>query len=151
VEPTALALLALDAASAVAAHRARADEAVRYLSDRRCQGGGWNFGNPFMLGAYLPPRPHPTAWALLALHAIAPDAIRPEDVAALRTEMHRDGGAMALALGIMALEALGETDPLARERLTALQRPDGSWEGSPYVTALALRALSGGWPWRRPG
>ncbi|WP_297715128.1 prenyltransferase/squalene oxidase repeat-containing protein [Thermoflexus sp.] len=151
VEPTALALLALHVASAAADHRDRIEEAIRYLVDRRCQGGGWNFGNPFMLGAYLPPRPHPTAWALLALQALAPDAIRPEDIEALRSEMHRDGGALALALGIMALQAFGVEDPIARERLEMLQQPDGSWEGNPYVTALALRALNGGWPWRRRG
>jgi len=149
VEPTALTLLALHAASATAEHGERIAEAIRYLSDRRCQGGGWNFGNPFMLGAYLPPRPHPTAWALLALHILAPPAIRPEDIEALRVEMHRDGGAMALALGIMALEAIGVEDREARERLTAMQRPDGSWEENPYTTALAWMALHGGWPWRR--
>ncbi len=149
VEPTALALLALHAASATDADRGRIEEAIRYLIDRRCQGGGWNFGNPFMLGAYLPPRPHPTAWALLALQALAPEAIRPEDIEALRAEMHRDGGAMALALGLMALTAWGDDDPEARRRLSALQRPDGSWEGSPFVTALALLALGRGWPWRR--
>ncbi len=151
VEPTALALLALYAASAAADHRDRIEEAIRYLIDRRCLGGGWNFGNPFMLGAYLPPRPHPTAWALLALWALAPEAIRPEDLEALRTEMHRDGGAMALALGIMALEAMGKTDREARERLMMRQQPDGSWESNPYVTALALLALNGGTPWRRRG
>lgn len=150
VEPTALSLLALYAASAVDGNPERIREAIRYLSDRRCRGGGWNFGNPFMLGAYLPPRPHPTAWVLLALNLLAPQAIQPEDIAALRAEMQRDGGAMALALGLMALEALGDDDPSTRERLIAMQRPDGSWEGSPYITALALRALNGGWPWRRP-
>ncbi len=149
VEPTALALLALHAASAADEGRGRIAEAIRYLIDRRCQGGGWNFGNPFMLGAYLPPRPHPTAWALLALQALAPEAIRPEDIQALRAEMDRDGGAMALALGLMALTAWGDDDPEARRRLSALQQPDGSWEGSPFVTALALLALGGGWPWRR--
>jgi len=59
VEPTALALLALHAASAVETHRDRIAEAVGYLVDRRCVGGGWNFGNPFMLGANLPPAPTP--------------------------------------------------------------------------------------------
>lgn len=151
VEPTALALLALHTASRTGEHRDRIDEAIRYLIDRRCQGGGWNFGNPFMLGAYLPPRPHPTAWALLALHALAPEAIRPEDIEALRVEMHRDGGAMALALGLMALTALGKDDPEARERLRSLQAPDGSYQGSPLVTALALLAFQGGWPWLRRG
>ncbi len=150
-EPTALALLAIHAAAAVEAHRDRVEEAIRYLIDRRCQGGGWNFGNPFMLGAYLPPRPHPTAWVLLALKALAPDVIRPEDGEALRAEMHRDGGAMALALGQIALAALGVEDPEARERLQALQGPDGSWGQNPYITALAALAFRGGWPWLRRG
>jgi len=151
VEPTALALLALHAASAVETHRDRIAEAVGYLVDRRCVGGGWNFGNPFMLGANLPPRPHPTAWALLALQVLAPQVIRPEDVAALRVEMHRDGGAMALALGQIALAAMGIEDPQARERLQAAQGPEGGWGDSPFVTALALLALNGGWPWRPRG
>jgi hypothetical protein len=151
VEPTALALLALDAASVVETHRDRIAEAVSYLVDRRCVGGGWNFGNPFMLGANLPPRPHPTAWALLALRIISPQAIRPEDVTALRAEMDRDGGAMALALGQLALTAMGIEDPEARERLQRQQAPDGSWESSPYVTALSALALNGGWPWAPRG
>jgi hypothetical protein len=151
VEPTALALLALHAASAVETHRDRITEAVGYLADRRCVGGGWNFGNPFMLGANLPPRPHPTAWALLALRILSPRAIRPEDVTALRAEMHRDGGAMALALGQLALAAMGIEDLEARERLRRAQGPDGSWEGSPYVTALSALALNGGWPWLPDG
>ncbi|WP_322800536.1 prenyltransferase/squalene oxidase repeat-containing protein [Thermoflexus sp.] len=151
VEPTALALLAMHAASSIEAHRDRVEEAIRYLIDRRCQGGGWNFGNPFMLGAYLPPRPHPTAWVLLALQAIAPDAIRSEDVEALRAEMHRDGGTMALALGHMALTALGVEDHEVLQHLFARQGPDGSWEGNPYVTALTVLALQGGWPWLRRG
>ncbi|WP_448592888.1 hypothetical protein [Thermoflexus hugenholtzii] len=151
VEPTALALLAMHAASSIEAHRDRVEEAIRYLIDRRCQGGGWNFGNPFMLGAYLPPRPHPTAWVLLALKAIAPDAIRSEDVEALRAGMRRDGGTMALALGHMALTALGIEDHEVPQQLFARQDPDGGWEGNPYVTALALLALNGGWPWRPRG
>ena len=74
VEPTALALLALHAASAVEAHRDRIAEAVGYLVDRRCVGGGWNFGNPFMLGANLPPRPHPTASAIRSRWASTAEA-----------------------------------------------------------------------------
>ncbi|MER3399854.1 MAG: hypothetical protein C4313_01760 [Thermoflexus sp.] len=148
VEPTALALLALAAAGALAENLPRIPEAVRYLADRRCRGGGWNFGNPFMLGTYLPPRAHPTAWALLALGQVAPDQIRDEDVAALRHEMAADGGALALALGVLALETIGRPDPQARARLAAMQQPDGSWAGSPYVTALARLALGGGWPWQ---
>ena len=57
VEPTALGILALGQAPASAESSARVSEAVQYLVDRRCHGGGWNFGNPVMLGAALPPAP----------------------------------------------------------------------------------------------
>lgn len=102
---------------------------------------------PLHAGGEPAPRPHPTAWALLALRILSPQAIRPEDVAALRAEMHRDGGAMALALGQIALAAIGIEDPEARERLQRQQAPDGSWESNPYVSALSALALNGGWPW----
>ena len=67
IEPTALALLALAEVSLTPMITARTDEAVRYLTDRRCADGGWNVGNPVMLGSGLPPRAEPTAWVLLAL------------------------------------------------------------------------------------
>ena len=116
---------------------------MSYLTDRRCAGGGWNFGNPVMLGAGLPPRAHPTAWALLALARLKPDAIRAEDMTALRAEMARDGGALALGLGLLALRTLGEDDGSSAARLALLQLPDGSWNGNPYHTAVALLAARG--------
>jgi hypothetical protein len=143
IEPTALALLALGAVPRTSAIQARLDEAVRYIEDRRCRGGGWNFGNPVMLGGNLPPRAHPTAWALLALAKLAPAAVRPEDVAALRAEVGRDGGASALAWGLLALRALGQDDADAAGRLTALQGPGGGWNDNPYHTAVALMAIRG--------
>jgi hypothetical protein len=143
VEPTALALLALSAVPEADAPAARLDEAVRYLSDRRCAGGGWNFGNPVMLGASLPPRPHPTAWALMALAKLRSDAIRPEDVVALRAEMARDGGALALGTGSLALRTLREDATDAASALAALQAADGGWNGNPYHTAIAIMALRG--------
>lgn len=143
IEPTALALLVLGASPRTPAIQARLDEAVRYIVDRRCRGGGWNFGNPVMLGGNLPPRAHPTAWALLALARLALVAVRPEDIAALRAEMEHDGGASALAWGLLALRGLGEDDPAAADRLIALQEPDGSWNANPYHTAVALMAMRG--------
>ena len=116
---------------------------MRYLTDRRCAGGGWNFGNPVMLGANLPPRAHPTAWALLALAQQRRDAIRQEDVAALRAEMAHDGGALALGWGLLALAALGEEDAGATARMAGLQATDGSWNGNPYHTAVAIMARRG--------
>ena len=143
VEPTALAMLALGALPPTPAILARLNEAVRYQHDRRCRGGGWNFGNPIMLGGSLPPRAHPTAWAILALARVAPETIQPEDVTALRAEMQRDGGALALAWGLLALRTLDQNDEEAAARLSAQQRPDGGWNQNPYHTAVAILATQG--------
>jgi hypothetical protein len=140
VEPSALALWALASIPPSPAIRARVDQVVRYLVDRRCQPAGWNVGNPMMFSRALPPRACPTAWTLLALAKAAPEAIRPEDSDALRGDMRIDGGALALAWGLCALHALGQEDAEARTRLAALQQPDGGWSGSPYTTAVALMA-----------
>jgi hypothetical protein len=97
-----------------------------------------------MLGKALPPRAHPTAWVLLALARIAPQAIVPEDLAALRADMEEDGGALAMAWGILALSTLGQEDALATSGLAGLQASGGGWNGNPYHTAVAIMALQGG-------
>ncbi len=143
VEPTALALLVLEGEASSQEATARIQEAVRYLTDRRCAGGGWNFGNPVMLGAALPPRANPTALALLALAQVAPQAIAPADKGALRDDLARDRGALALAWGRLALRVLGDDDPTAAAMLAALQGEDGGWNANPYHTALAILAGKG--------
>ena len=140
VEPSSMALWALTGVPSSPAIRARVDQVVRYLVDRRCQPAGWNVGNPMMFSRSFPPRACPTAWTLLALAKAAPEAIRPADIDALRADMRVDGGALALAWGLCALHALGQEDAEARTRLAALQQPDGGWNGSPYTTAVALMA-----------
>jgi hypothetical protein len=142
VQPTALAVLALARAPDTTEIAERTAEAATYLTDRRCQGGGWNVGNPMMFSQALPARAHPTAWVLLALARAAPERILPEDGNALRAEMESDGGAPALALGALALSACGQDAAGALSRLQALQQPDGSWDGSPFHTALAVLALA---------
>jgi hypothetical protein len=143
VEPTALGLLALVAAPSNAESVARVTEASRFLIDRRCKDGGWNFGNPFMLGAYLPPRAFPTALALLALAAVDPAAVEARDTAVLGEEMTRDGGALALAAGLLALRRLKRAGEAFSASLAKLQLADGSWNGSPFHTAMALLADGG--------
>jgi len=140
VEPSSMALWALASVPPSPAIRARVDQVVRYLVDRRCQPAGWNVGNPMMFSRSIPPRACPTAWTLLALAQAAPEAIRPADVDALRSDMHLDGGALALAWGLCALHALGQEDAAAAARLATLQEPDGGWGGNPYTTAVALMA-----------
>lgn len=143
VEPTAITMLALAGEPFAAQAGDRLKEAVRYLEDRRCDTGGWNVGNPIMLGAPLPPRVHPTAWTLLAFSAVAPQAILPQDVAALKDEMRRDGSTSGLALGLLVLSRLGQDDEESRRRLLASQGDDGSWGQNVYNTALALLSLRG--------
>lgn len=142
VEPSALTLLALAKNASLTGVPARIDEAVLYLKDRRCHGGGWNVGNPVMFEALLPSRINPTAWAVLALAETSPTDILPEDVQVLHEEMHRDGGAMGFAWGLIVLHKIGEDDSEARSILSSLQGSDGSWGANPYLTASACLALA---------
>lgn len=141
VEPTALALRALKRCPLLPGTPERLAQGVKCLISRRCQGGGWNVGSPFMLNAFFPARAIPTAWAILALAELSPEQLFPADVAVLRDEMQRDNGTPALAWGLAALHSLGQEDSEAGTRLLALQAANGSWETNPYVTALALMAL----------
>jgi hypothetical protein len=65
VTPTAMSAIALCACGLRALPRLA--EARRYLADRACAIGGWNFGNPVMLGQAIPPQATDSGAALLAL------------------------------------------------------------------------------------
>jgi hypothetical protein len=140
VEPTSLTLMALAQSSDSQELAARTKSAVQYLIDRRCPAGGWNVGNPVMLGALLPARAIPTALALLALARYAPDSVLADDIIALQKDMLLDSGALALSLGLIALHELQQADEEATTRLLELQSEDGSWDQNAFHTALALIA-----------
>ncbi len=142
IEPTALSMLA-SASMSDAGASARLEEAIRYIQDRRCPGGGWNIGNPIMFNSPLPARVHTTALVLLALNKLSPEAIHPDDIKVVRSEMHRDGGVLGLAFGFLALRTLGEDDPLAESGLSKLQGENGGWENDSFKTAFSLMALRG--------
>jgi len=70
VEPTSYALIALkklrfSLPGSIVTERIRQGELLVY--DRMCEEGGWNYGNPRVLGEKLPPYPDITAIALIAL------------------------------------------------------------------------------------
>jgi hypothetical protein len=120
VEPTSLALLALDQMSkevlpSSAAHRRKLAESMLY--DRMCPGGGWNCGNPMVYGTPGEPLVGPTSWALLALRYYPR---RDENIASLdwleKTMQSVQSGA-SLALAKICLETYGRKPAVEPSRL----------------------------------
>jgi len=65
VEPTALAIIALESAGYI--DHPRVQDGVRLLMDRQLPGGGWNYGNTVVYDQELLPQPDNTGIALTAL------------------------------------------------------------------------------------
>lgn len=136
VTPTSIAVIAM-CWSGLRDHP-RLAQARWYLADRACSSGGWNFGNPVMLGRPIPPLVTDTGIALLALRQLgvpASDAdvagglgwlgqVRPEDAGAL------DRAWACLGNGVWGRDV----------RLADAVRQDirGKSRQSPGVTVLAL-------------
>ncbi len=140
VQPTAYAVLALKL-SGLHAHP-RVQEAETLLFDRTCPGGGWNFGNPVMLGRPVAPSIVETAITLLALQDLpkGTDEIS-SGISVLEDGLPKLPSALALALGILCLTVYERPVTQHVERLLARQDKDGSWGGMNWWTALAILAL----------
>jgi len=142
VEPTALTMLAFTAAGE--GDQPRLHEAIAYLRDRVCLGGGWNVGNPYMFRKPLPATPYSTAVALLAMKAAGADREDPlvsNGMAVLRQTLLSRVEASTLAWGCTALRVWHSDDESLRKRLVQMQDDRGGWDRSPYATASALIAL----------
>ncbi len=142
VHPTALAILALVAAGQ--REHARVRDGVEYLYDRACPDGGWNIGNPWMLGRKIPATIQDTAVALLALRAagVTSDERRvTKAIEYLRRAVAQARTPAELAWGICALRDWRVDTGDAPSRLNASQSADGSWNGNPFITAAAMLAL----------
>jgi hypothetical protein len=142
IEPTALILLALDSLEIFLQDREKIIEAVRYLDDRRCRGGGWNFGNPVMFNKDIPPRTYHTALCILVLSQIAPEYVLEEDLSTLIGLLDDDERPLGNAMSILALKSINQDTSLYEKKLAAMQDPSGSWEGNTYFSAMSLLALS---------
>lgn len=140
VQPTSYAVLALKM-SGLQRHP-RVLEAEKLLFDRKCPGGGWNFGNPVMLGRPVDPSIVETAITLLALQDLPEDT---EEIASglkvLENGLPRLPSALGLALGILCLTAYERPVGQLVETLLGHQNEDGSWGGMNWWTALAVLAL----------
>jgi len=146
VEPTAYALLALKKLRghlAGPAIEARIREGELMLYDRMCEGGGWNYGNPRVFGARLPPYPDTTALALLALqdHQVA-EANR-LSLLALHRMVARVESGLALSWSVICAAAYGRDTGEWIQRLVRTYDATG-FLGETRSIALALLALSGG-------
>jgi hypothetical protein len=142
VEPTALSIIALAAFGAT--DHPRFAEGVAYLLDRVCLDGGWNFGNPLNFRNVMPPTPHQTVLALLALRAAGVDKDDTVIIAAIEAlggMMTPELSVATVAWGALALRTWQIDDASVQEQLWTRQLPDGSWENSAYATAVALLAL----------
>jgi hypothetical protein len=72
-----------------------------------------------------------------------PLSFNPAILAVLRQKAIEDGGAKALGWALLTLRTLGEETSALRAQLLAVQQADGSWEGNPHSTAIALLGLEG--------
>ena len=145
VIPTGLALIALQQARAGGEAEQAVRQAIGLLDDRRCTGGGWNWGNPVLFGAELPPYATETALAVLGLLAAGrtPETTEVrEGLDWLAGNLDSDTGVTATAWALLALKAGDRPSAAVAERLRRLQSPDGGWRASPHATALAHLALS---------
>lgn len=142
VQDTAWALAAL--AGSRAGHGAVVNQAVTWLVNAQQPNGQWAlapFGDALM----------PTAQAVQALHPYRQTAAVAAALAKARAWLHAERGAspawgasartaQALLAVLPGLATATAMQP-AVDALRGAQRADGSWDGSPYATALALRAL----------
>lgn len=141
-EPTAHALLALRVGGQPDELRAR--EAVAFLLDRQGADGGWNYGNPRMLGQELDSAPVATGWALLALLGLAgTDEACGRGLAWLEANVVALPTVHSLALQGLAQAARGSDTTATITALASRQRPSGAWRGRCDLTALACLAIAG--------
>lgn len=113
VEPTALAVLALQAAGHGA--HPRVAEGRRLLLNRQIPSGGWNYGNVTVYGQELHPNPECTGLALAALSgACAVDGIA-ASLGWLEERTQALDTPLALSWSLLGLSAWG-------------MRPAGTWE-----------------------
>jgi hypothetical protein len=113
VEPTSLALLALEITEKGEHERAR--EARRMLMDRQMESGGWNYGNTAVFGRQLWPMPESTGLALSALEGRIDRKSVEKSIVYLKHEMGRLRTPLSLGWGCLGLRAWGEMPELEQD------------------------------------
>mgnify|MGYP000981079356 CR=1 FL=1 len=138
IQPTAFAMLSL---RRVGRSPERIEQGVAMIADRQCADGGWNYGNPEVLGAQLAAHIDSTGWALLALPPR--EELRPviERGLAFMTTALTMPSTMGLALGALSHLAHGQ-DPSPFLGGLAERVGDEGVRSRVDLTALAAAALS---------
>jgi len=142
-EPTSMAMLSLRSVEQQLlprSMRSRHLEGERLLLDRMCEGGGWNYGNSWVLGENLWPYPDTTALALLALSARRDEPRVAESLDALTRMLDTHESSLSLSLGVICLEAFAIDAMSYRDRLDALWNEEG-FDTTTRAMALSLFAL----------
>ncbi len=139
-EPTARAVLALKLlrpSTPVVA------DGVAVLEDRECSVGGWNYGNPEVLGRKLEPYLQTSAAGLMAVHD-GPVELRDRAVVAVERLWPDERGGLGWAMSLVALRlAGGDPAPLAAELETLVAESELLDDG--VALAWAVLGLGDGW------
>ncbi|MCH7591824.1 MAG: terpene cyclase/mutase family protein [Planctomycetes bacterium] len=155
IEPTALAILALDTAGH--ANHERVREGLRVIENRALAAGGWNYGNTRVLNSTLRPFCSMTGLALMALAGRPPSANVEGAIAFLKSELPTVRSAISLSWGLLGLTAWDERpngagDWLAEAADRQSRLADRSMPASPnaHHDALLLLADAGWHPTEKP-
>lgn len=135
VEPTAFAVLFLKQMGHGGHSRVR--QGVQMLRDRALPSGGWNYGEPVVLGSELYPAVMPTSLALLAL-ADEPDATTQGGIDWLVGRQGAPMGLLGLAWAALALRLTGGGDWSAELATAWADAPAGQQD--PLRAAVTLLA-----------
>jgi hypothetical protein len=143
VEPTAMAVLALDSKDNSPLASSRINAAMDYFIKYRTLFGGWDIGNAGPLDTIVLPRAYPTSLVLMALNLVAPEVIISDDISALKQDMMSDQSVLSLASGLLAIRTLGESADEVETYIKDQQNPNGSWDNNPFFTGWAMIAIRG--------
>jgi hypothetical protein len=138
VEPTALAMTFLKQTGHSAESRVR--QAVSMLHTRALAAGGWNYGEPQVLGGDLFPTVAPTALALIAL-ADEQDGTTDAAVQWLQSRQGQVSSLFSLGWGAAALNVLGVLDDAWRQDVMTQWCAAPPERRGPRETALCMLGL----------
>lgn len=144
VEPTSMAVMALAAADKL--EHPAAQEGLAVLLDRQLPGGGYNYGNTYVLGQLIRPHIQPTGIALLALAVTRQEQARiGKSIAWLRRSIGLSTTPISLAWALLGLKSQGEEMQEASGWLAMAAERVQTRDRSPHKLALLALAAKG-WP-----